>query len=395
MVGNRKIDFDDANLLAKIFYEISEGLFSNFSAIYFLNLLGYSKLEVFFVLSLVPFFSRFLRPFLYFYLRPRYNLYVINLFSIFLMIVGFSICAYFMKYYMVLFGIAILSIGQGLYKISLRRQISKKFLYENKPSLQTFLNFVLSTALSPILFYPIGYFVINNYGNNGIFLASLISLFPLMAPHLFYNKKIYNDDKEAVFWRNILNVKFIPMFFWTFLIVFLSSSVFFSLPIFIYGDATKISIFPIILMSVSGCFGVIIQKKILKNIIITFRISLLIFMISPILLLFSYIKIDFYSYICELFSISFFMAAKSMIFPIMLSLPNNKNIGGDIESRYFIHSIAMALGAILNISISSFYFFNININSDSVVYTGIFLIYFAAFLAFLLSLNKKSIIYNF
>ena len=133
---------------------------------------------------MIPFFSRLIRPFIYFALRQKINLEVFNLCSIILVIIGLIIMGSSISFTVVLVGIAIISTGQGLYRITLRRNLANEASITEPSALSRVSMFVLSSVIAPIVSYPLGFYVLNTWPKGGIVYVAIILILLVLIPIL-------------------------------------------------------------------------------------------------------------------------------------------------------------------------------------------------------------------
>lgn len=348
----------NSRLFLKVFFEISNGIFLPFVAVYFANILHFSKIEIFQLLAVIPFFSRLVRPFVYFFLRPKIDLVTLNLISIIAIVIGFLVMGTNFQFWPNFIGLAIASTGQGLYRMTLRRDLAEERSDVDPSALKSTSKFFLSYVISPVLAYPFGFYTLNLWPDGGIIYLSILLLLPTLLPLLMGLRA--NKDKRNITdvqWRSLLDTRYFKMCLLTFLMTGLASSLVFSAPFILYKGGTTIPILELIAMSVSGTFGVfsrwIFKMKETTNVIF----SILFFMIAPLFLLYGHIH-DVSA--VRVLAIVLLGLGNGVIYPLLLAIPNHPHWGGNIEARFFVHSVAMALGTIFNILIAVLFFYDVD-----------------------------------
>lgn len=262
----------------------------SFVTVYFANVIHFSKMEILYLLTVMPFFSRLVRPVIYFCLRPKIDLVTLNFLSLLIIVLGFLIMGMSVLFWLNLTGLAVLSTGQGLYRISLRRDLAEDGSETDPSAIRGTSKFVLSYVVAPVLSYPLGFYALNLWPNGGIIYLALILLLPALLP--FVLTPHTNSQKENIArmpWHSLLDRTYLKMFFLTFLMMSLTSSLIFCAPFILYKGGTTIPAIELVAMTMSGATGVfsrwIIKIKEETNIVI----AALFFVFAPLLLLYGHI----------------------------------------------------------------------------------------------------------
>lgn len=352
----------NTRLFLKFFFETSNGIFMSFVAVYFANVLHFSKIEILYLLAIIPFFSRLVRPFIYFFLRPKINLITLNFLSLIIIVTGFLIMGIGLEFWSNMIGLTFASIGQGLYRITLRRDLAEDISASDPSALKSVSKFFLSNVVSPVISYPLGFYALNLWPNAGIIYLASILLLPALLPFLIHSNTMKSvENTSDVKWHSVIDARYIKMCILTFFLVCLASSSAFSTPFILYKGGTTIPMVELVAMSISGVIGIFSRKVFRINEKKNVVAAILGFIIAPLLLLYGH-----------LYDINAFRAvaivmlgfANGVMYPWLLALPNDNRWGGNIEARFFVHSVAMAMGTIFNIIIAVFSFYEIeNISS--------------------------------
>lgn len=329
----------------------------SFVAVYFANVHHFSKIEILYLLAIIPFFSRLVRPFIYFTLRPKIDLIKLNFYSLIVIMVGFLVMGISAKFWPNMLGLVIASIGQGLYRITLRRDLAEDTSETDPSALKGVSKFFLSNVISPVLAYPLGFYTLNLWPKGGIVFLALILLIPALLPFFAHLKAGKNAENiSAVPWHSIIDAGYLKMCLLTFLLVSLTSSLVFCAPFIIYKGGTTIPLTELMAMSVSGIAGIFSRGALKIKEERAAAAATLCFVLAPLLLLYAHIHDMSLLRAAAILLLGF---ANGVMYPLLLAIPNDNKWGGNIEARFFVHSVAMALGTVFNIVIAVFSFYEI------------------------------------
>lgn len=266
------------------------------------------------------------------------------------MIVGLLCLTQLYSYIGILIGLGWFAIGQGLYRMSLRRDLAHNPALDAREPLHKLTYFMLSTVIAPIIAYPLGFFLLNIWPKTGIFyialgLSCLLGL-PLLLSILYHQQASYTVSmKKPILWAR----SYLPMCIITILLISLNSILIYSAPLILYQGTTYLPWSELVAMSVSGLIGLFAHKIFSFSKKIGLQIGCISFGCATAFLYLTLLKVQF----SGIAAIILFSFANGIIFPIILSLPVDDRWHGNLDGRFIIHSVAMALGSIVTIAISA------------------------------------------